>query len=319
MNLNYQEALNKIISKTSDWLETAITMLPNLAVAILLVVLFYFLARLSRFGLKKLNNRFHGNSSIMRLVGNVIFAIILCIGIFVALSVLQLDKAVTSLLAGAGIIGLALGFAFQETASNFLAGIIMTFKKPFRHGDMIKTNDITGIVQELSLRSTLVRTFQGEDVIIPNKMIFYNPIFNYNSFPKRRIDLKARVSYRDDLEKVRDIATEALSTIPSRDEEREIKIWYEEFAESSVYFTAAVWINFTSKSNYRDSFSAAVMNLKKAFEENDITIPFPIRTVHLGPDRNGEAEKLNLLQSSDNDLKSPERKGTENSDFGTSS
>lgn len=303
MNFDYQTALNQVISKTSEWIETAITMLPNFAVAVLVIILFYFLARFSRYGIRGLTHKVHGNENIMQLVGNTVFVIIFCVGGFIALSILQLDKAVTSLLAGAGIIGLALGFAFQETASNFLAGVSMAFRKPFHIGDIIKTNDYMGVVQELSLRSTIVRTFQGEDVIIPNKTIYYNPIVNYSRYAKRRIDLKIRISFKEDLNKVKKLTIAALEDIVSRDDSQEIKVWFEEFGKSSIHFTVAVWINYTSKSHYRDSVSDAVMKIKKAFDKNDIAIPFPIRTLDFTAKEDASSDKLNTdttKQSSEN-------------------
>lgn len=282
MEFNFQEALNKVLTKIHEWFVTAIEMLPNLAVAILLMILFYFLARFSRYGLHQIDNRIKGNDAIMSLIGKIVFVAILGVGFFVALSVLQLDKAVTSLLAGAGIIGLALGFAFQETASNFLAGVIMAIRKPFRIGDMIETNDYMGIVQELSLRSTIVRTFRGQDVIIPNKTVYYNPITNFARYKKRRIDLQVGVSYGDDLEKVKEIALDALADVVSRDKSREIKVWFEEFGNSSINLTIALWVDTVTQASYRDSVSDMVMKIKKAFDDNDIMIPFPIRTLDFG-------------------------------------
>ena len=119
------------------------------------------------------------------------------------LSILQLDKAVTSILAGAGIIGLALAFAFQDIAANFISGIFISFRKPIKLGDVVKINDYMGKVEQINLRDTIILTFQGQMVIIPNKDVFQSPIENYSLLGRRRLDLVVGVSYGDDLEKVK--------------------------------------------------------------------------------------------------------------------
>lgn len=282
MDISFQDAVTKVLSKVHEWFESAIEMLPNMVVAVILIILFYFVARLGRYGIQQIDNRIKGNDSIMRLIGNIVFALIFGIGFFVALSVLQLDKAVTSLLAGAGIIGLALGFAFQETASNFLAGILMAVRKPFRIGDMIETNDYMGIVEDLTLRSTIVRTFQGQDVILPNKAVYFNPLINYARYNRRRIDLQVRADYTEDLERVRNITLDALEDVLWRDKSLEIKVWFDEFGKSSIKFTVAIWVEMLPQASYRDSVSDAIMKIKKAYDTNEIVIPFPIRTMDFG-------------------------------------
>jgi len=111
------------------------------------------------------------------------------------LSILKLNTAVTSILAGAGIIGLALAFAFQDIAANFISGIFISFRRPLRVGDIVKVKDYMGKVEEINLRDTILRTFQGQTVIIPNKEVFQNPIENFSRLGKRRIDLWIGVSY----------------------------------------------------------------------------------------------------------------------------
>src|SRR5690606_28863708 len=106
------------------------------------------------------------------LLSSIGYLAIFFVGISIALDVLQLDKAVSSLLAGAGIIGLALGFAFQDLTANFISGIYITFRRPFEVGHQVETNGFTGTVENIELRSTTLRTIDGLHVIIPNKDIF---------------------------------------------------------------------------------------------------------------------------------------------------
>lgn len=116
-----------------------------------------------------------------------------------ALIVLGLSKTVTTLLAGVGILGLALGFAFQDIAENFIAGVLMAFRRPIYIGDLIESNDFVGTVEEINLRTTVIRTADGKHVLIPNSEVLQNSIVNFSRSSELRVDLACGVSYGDDL------------------------------------------------------------------------------------------------------------------------
>jgi small conductance mechanosensitive channel len=209
----------------------------------------------------------------------VVYIALLAAGVFISLGILGLQKTVASLLAGAGIIGLALGFAFQDIAANLMAGIYLSMRHPFRHGHLIKTNDYFGTVQRIRLRWTEVWTQQGQLALIPNKQIFENPILNYTSLGRRRIDLTLGVSYGDDLEKARQVAMRAVEEVSTRDPAREVELFYDEFADSSINFTVRFWIPFAKQTDYLAARSEAIIRIKRSFEAEGITIPFPITTL----------------------------------------
>lgn len=291
--IEIKETTELISDKLSGWATTAIKMLPNIGVAILIIVFFYFLAKLSRFAVRKIDEKTSGNRSIMKLLSNFVFTVVIVLGLFAALSAVQLDKTVTSLLAGAGIIGLALGFAFQDTAANFLAGIIIALKRPVRLDDIVESNDEIGVVKELNLRSTIIRNFQGQDIFIPNKSVLYNKIINYSRSEMRRLDLKVGISYGDDLEKVKKVTLEAISDLNNLDTTKDQYLWFEEFGGSSINFTLALWMNDVNQAKFRTFRSDAIIAIKKAYDANDIMIPFPIRTLDFGI-KGGE--KLNEMK-----------------------
>ncbi len=203
MGLNINKAYDLIAGKLEAWAETFIKMLPNFILSFVILITFYFIAKMASKLVRNLLEKTSFKISLKDLIGRMVYLVIIIVGTFIALSVLKLDKAVTSLLAGAGVIGLALSFAFQDTAANFLSGIVLSIKSPFRIGDILKTNGFYGKVQKLNLRTTLIKTFQGQEVYIPNKHIFENPLTNYSSHYGRRVDLDVGVSYGDDLDKVK--------------------------------------------------------------------------------------------------------------------
>jgi small-conductance mechanosensitive channel len=292
-----------ITGKVQTWLETTIEMLPNLAVALLVVIVFYTLAKLIKNVVGKMLGKVTNNKTVTGLAQTILGVLVIGIGVFIALSILNLDGMVTSLLAGAGIIGLALGFAFQDIASNFISGILLSVRHPFGVGDIIETNDLFGTVQKLNLRNTVIRTPQGQTIYIPNKVVYENPLMNYTNNGERRIDLSCGVSYGDDLEKARKVAIEAIEGLEARDASRDVELYYNEFGGSSINFTLRFWIAFEKLPQYWGAQSEAIMALKKAFDENDIMIPFPIRTLDFGI-RGGEQLDASMISNGNKTPKS---------------
>lgn len=214
-----------------------VRMLPNLLLAVLVLVIGFYLAKIiQRFARRMIGRLSHG-AVITNLLSSFIY--ITCVGItlFAALSILQLDKALTSLLAGAGIAGLALAFAFQDIAANFMSGILITLRRPLRVGDIVKVKDYMGKVHTITLRDIVVQTFQGQMVIIPNKEVLQNPIENFSLLGKRRMDLTIGVSYGENLEKVKEVTLNAVSDIAGLSPTDKTTLFFEEFADSSINFS----------------------------------------------------------------------------------
>jgi small-conductance mechanosensitive channel len=279
--MDLTKAYHLIESKLLAWLRDLVRLLPNIAIASLVLVLGFFLAKLVRNLSQKVFHRFTQHDTISNLFSSFVYILAIGVTLFVALSVLHLDKAVTSILAGAGIAGIALAFAFQDIAANFMAGILLSIRRPLKIGDLVKSNDIMGKVITINMRDTIIQTFQGQMVIVPNKDIFQNSLENFTRSGKRRIDLTVGVSYGDDLDKVKQVALQAVKnmTVLDPDPERPPRLFYNEFAESSINFTLQIWINSTDQPIFWQGTSEAIMLIKKAFDENNISIPYPIRTL----------------------------------------
>lgn len=291
------KAIELLLGKLENWGEHIILMLPNMAVAIILIIITFVVARFVRNGLDKVIGRISHSAAINNLISTILYIALLAVGFFFVLSVLQLDKVVISLLAGVGIIGLALGFAFQDIAANFISGIIIAVQKPFGVGDMIETNDYFGVIERVSLRTLDVRQPSGELVKLPNKMVFENPVTNYSNGGTRRIDLDVGVSYAEDLERVQQVAIEALQDVKNRVKTRDIEVMYDSFGDSSINFKVRFWVNYSRQIDFVSAKSDAIIRIKKAFDANDIMIPFPIRTLDFAI-KGGEklSEHLEQLQ-----------------------
>ena len=280
--MDINEAYQLIMQKLTTWMHGFIKMLPNILLATVILVIGLFLAKRIKRVAVKLIAKASSNTTLNGLFASIIYIFFIGVTFFVVLSILQLDKAVTSVLAGAGIIGLALAFAFQDIAANFISGIFISFRRPLHIGDIVKIKDYMGKVEEINLRDTTIRTFQGEMVIIPNKEVFQNPIENYSLLGKRRIDLKIGVSYGEDLRKVLDVTLNAVKGINGLSDEDETTMFYQEFGDSSINFVIRLWIKSPDQPVYLEAGSEAIIRIKEAYDENDIMIPFPIRTLDFG-------------------------------------
>lgn len=272
---------NIVVEKVVNWSEDFVSMLPNFILALLAFFLFVFIAKYARKLVKGILMRAMNNQELSSLLARIFYSVVVIIGAFIALSVLNLEKTVTSLLAGAGIVGLALGFAFKDIAANFISGFLMAAKKPFEVGDVIETSDYSGIVQKINIRTTQIRSFQGQQIIIPNRDVFQSPLVNDSANGTKRIDLEVGVSYGDDLDKVESIAIDAVQDVSNRTDQ-EVDLVYKEFGDSSINFVVRIWVEFNSQGQYNHSQSEAIKSIKNAFDNNDITIPFPIRTLDFG-------------------------------------
>lgn len=277
--MDLEQTFNDLVEKLAGWLDSFILMLPNLVAAVLILVLFWLLARGVRKVSARLLQRVSSYTQVNVLLSTISYVVVLGAGTFIALGVLDLDRAVTSLLAGAGIIGLALGFAFQDIAANFISGILISIRRPFKHGDIIESNDYFGTVHDVNLRTTIVRTFQGQQVIIPNKDIFQNPLVNYSKTTQRRVDLRCGVAYGDNLDEAERVAVDA---VKGAGDVQDVELFYEEFGDSSINFVLRFWVNFEKQTDFLGARSRAIKQLKDAFDERGITIPFPIRTLDFG-------------------------------------
>lgn len=298
-----QEPVELILDKVGKWAELAIKMLPNFLVAVLTMLLFVMIARFIRNMVQKLLARTTNNQALQNLFVRVVYFAVLTVGLFIALGILELDKTVTSLLAGVGVIGLALGFAFQDIASNFISGVILAVRSPIQIGDIIETSDHLGTVSETNLRVTTIKTFQGQEVFIPNSTILQNPIINYSTFGKRRIDLAVGVSYGENLREVKELVLKTIEKMEGVIDHDKTIFAYTGFGGSSIDFEIKFWITYPEHPSYLKMRSEAIMSIKEAFDTADIMIPYPIRTLDFGI-KGGE--KLSEMQLNMSNTKSNE-------------
>lgn len=198
---------------------------------------------------------------------------------FVVLAALgKLGIETTSFAAVIAAAGLAIGLSLQGTLGNFAAGVMLIIFRPFKAGDFVEAGGVAGIVEEVQIFSTKMRSGDNKEIIVPNGQIIGGTITNYSAKPTRRIDLVIGVSYGDDLRKVRSVLEQILA-----EEARVLKdpvptIGVLELGDSSINFAVRPWVN---SADYWPTLFALQENIKIRFDDEGISIPFPQRDIHI--------------------------------------
>ena len=265
-----------IKEKLYSWWISFIKLLPELVLALLVILFAIVIGRFVRRNLYKLLIRISAKTSFSSLFATITQIVILLIGLFIALDILQLNKAVSSLLAGAGIIGIILGFAFQDITSNFIAGIYIALKKPFDIGHTVKTNDFIGNVEEIQLRSTTIRTFSGLHLMIPNRDIIQKPLINYSLTPERRIELEFFIDHNSDLETTHKATFDAVTRISYLYPGKPVEIYFNDVKYTAIKISVWFWIDNHSPPGYMVARHDAIFNIITALKENNISLVLPL-------------------------------------------
>ncbi len=269
--MTFQKVAGLVLSQVIGWLVEFIKMLPNLVVAVIVLAVFWVLSIPVARSSKELMQRFTRNNRIPKLVGTLSRLAVIAVGFLLVLDVLRLEKAVASVLAGVGIIGFALTFASKDIASNFMAGLFLTFTHLFRIGDLIRSKDFYGVIEEIDMRSSTGRNLEGQQVILPNKELLGNPIINYTQGDKSLISLSAAVSYQNNLSSVEEMAILAIKSLGARIVESPIEFFYKDFGSNTVSFTIRFWTD-KGLENILQGRSEAIKVIKQTFEEKGIAM-----------------------------------------------
>lgn len=221
------------------------------------------------------SSRMSVSSLLARMLTSAIRNLVIVLGVLIALS--QLGISLGPLLAGLGIAGFIIGFAMQDTLSNFASGVLILVYRPFDVGDEVEAGGVSGRVSSMSLVNTSFLTQDNQSLVVPNNVIWQSVIRNITSQTERRIDMTIGVSYDADIEKVERVLSEILSTEQYVLPTPEFSVQLHEFAESSVNFVVRPWVR---TENYRRAYWSIMRAIKIRFDEESISIPFPQRDLH---------------------------------------
>ena len=216
------------------------------------------------------------DETLVSFLGHLTYFTLLAFVIIAALN--QLGIQTTSFIAILGAAGLAVGLALQGSLANFAAGVLMIIFRPFRVGDYVEGGGTAGIVEEIQIFTTKLKTPDNKSIIIPNAKITGDNIVNYSAKDSRRMDMIVGVSYDDDYDQVKKVLQDILAKDGRILEEPPPTIAILEFGDNSVNFAFRPWVK---TAEYWDVYFALTEAIKKRFDEEGITIPYPQRDVHL--------------------------------------
>jgi small conductance mechanosensitive channel len=265
------------------WTKLLILNLPNLLLAAVVITLFFLLASFAKSLMTKMFLRVHWPLSLELLLSQLVRVLIICLGFVIALNILKLDKAVFSVLAGVGVLGLALGFAFRDLASNFISGIFIAANSPFNIGDLIQVKDVTGKVITVRLRDTILENASGQRISVPNQEFMTNKIFNYNQKGHRRLVIEFGTGSGDDLEVIRRELLKIASEHNEVLQNPEPQVHFDTFGDSSIGISFTFWVNYpgTDHLKVRDDI---FLKVKALVDTGRFTMPNPIHTLEWTPE-----------------------------------
>ncbi|MFP4635153.1 MAG: mechanosensitive ion channel family protein [Nitriliruptoraceae bacterium] len=273
--------------------------LPLIVLALVMLALLLLIVRLVMGGLRRAMARAQVDFTVQRLVANLLRLVLVVLVVLVALSVAGVE--VSAVLAGLGLIGLGLALALQKILENFIAGVLILTRKPIDRGEIVITNGYEGFVEDIDLRATVLRLYDGTTSLIPNADVFTEPLVNLTRQGVRRSEVRVGIDYRDDHEAAREVLLAATTDIDEVLDEPETVVLLVELGESSVDFEIRFWID-VERSILPFVQDRVLRACKTAVEQAGMTIPWPIRTL--------AADKRPLeVRGGDGQLPSPEEPG----------
>ncbi len=257
-----------------DWLTVRKGLIIG-GIALLIFVLFLFLSkRLKTLLNRRLVNRMD-DDLLANFLANIFGALVILIGLLVVFRVIGLTGMISGMLAGAGISAFVIGFALKDIGENFLAGIILAFKRPFRVGDVVDVNGIKGQVLTLNLRDTQLKTGDGQDIFIPNALIIKNPLINFTIDGFMRYDFIIGLDYGSEYESAMQLVRDVIVEVPGiLKDPKKPTVWVTELAESTLNLQVTFWINtFEPRIPDMDVKSAAILKVLVALEKAGFNLP----------------------------------------------
>jgi small conductance mechanosensitive channel len=260
-----------------DFMKTqGVDLAINVAIAIAIFYVGKLVVGLIVRGMRKVMRRQEVDQTLETFVCNLVRIILMAVVIIAAIG--QIGIQTTSFIAIFGAAGLAVGLALQGSLSNFAAGVLIVLFRPYKVGDFVEAAGIAGVVEQVQILTTILKTGDNKQIIVPNGQIMDSIITNYSANDKRRVDMVVGVSYDDDLDKVRSTIEELVAADERILAEPACTIAVSALADSSVNFVVRPWVN---TADYWGVMFDLTEAIKKRFDKEGISFPFPQQDVHL--------------------------------------
>ncbi|KAB0677732.1 mechanosensitive ion channel family protein [Aureimonas leprariae] len=262
-----------VLSKVESWVVGAQQLLPNILVALVVFALFFAVAWAVQRSLAAWADK-HGRSNLGDVLGSFLKWLVLTVGLLLSLTIVIPSLNPGDLIAGLGIGSVAIGFAFKDILQNWLAGLLILIQRPFDVGDQIILNDFEGTVEWIETRATIITTFDGRRVILPNADVYSSAVMVNTAYRVRRSQYDVGIGYGDDLDEARRVIVEAVRQVEGVDKEKppETLVW--DLAASSVNIRVRWWTD-SKRANTLVVKSAVMLAIKQALDAAGIDMPYP--------------------------------------------
>lgn len=256
----------------NDFARGLVRMLPLIVVAIVVIAISWILAKLTVYGLRR---RLLARSisqllrEVMAQAGGII---VMLAGLYLVLRIAGLTQLALTVVGGTGLIGLVLGIAFRDITENFLASLFLSLQQPFREGDLVEVASVTGYVQRLTSRTTVLMTLDGNQVQVPNSTVFKSTIRNFTSNPNRRDDFIVGIGYDNSIPFAQEVALKVLAEHPAILHEPEPQVLVENLGTSTVNLRVYFWLD-GGRHSWLKVKSSVIRLVKRAFQDAGISLP----------------------------------------------
>ncbi|MFA7597129.1 MAG: mechanosensitive ion channel family protein [Novosphingobium sp.] len=247
-------------------------MLPSLVIALLVLMITWALARFAVRIADRITGRTSLRADLKQLLDTLVRLAIWIFGLLIAATVVMPGLTPASLVAGLGIGAVAIGFAFQDILENFLAGVLIMLRDKMQIGDLIEAQGILGRVEKITLRETHIRQLTNELTILPNSMIFKNPVKIITDEATRRDEITFGVAVETDLRKVETVIRKVLGGLPAISRDRPVEVYAVNFASGAVNFVVRWWAD-TRANDFARVKSDVIMGIQQAFDEAGVDMP----------------------------------------------
>jgi len=254
-------------------------LLPNLALALIVFGIFFYIASVIKKLVKKLTRNRREARNLGMVLGRLAQGTTILIGLFIALSIMIPTFKASDLVQLLGISGVAIGFAFRDILQNFLAGILILLTEPFQINDQIVFKNFEGTVENIQTRATTIRTYDGRRIVIPNSELFINSVTVNTAFDNRRLQFDVGIGYGDDIDRAKQLIMEAMQSVNEVMKDPAPDVLLMDLAGSSVNIRARWWINPPRRADDLTSRDRVLSAIKKKLTENGIDLPFPTQQI----------------------------------------
>lgn len=268
-----------MVSSANHILQQMISRIPYLVIASLVFVIFWVLSIFFKKAVTRIlgSRKHHQNLvTVFRRVGS---ALILFLGFMVAMIIAVPSFTPGKLIGALGIGSVAIGFAFKDIFQNLLSGILLLLSEPFRIGDQIISGNFEGTVEDIQIRATTIRTYDGRKVVIPNSQLYTSTMTVNTAYSQRRLEFDVGIGYENNIIDAQRVILSVLKAAPTVSKLAEPSVIATALADSSVVLRVRWFIDDGTQTNRVASINEVIILVKKALEEANISIPFPITTL----------------------------------------